>query len=344
MGVSQLFSEKSLEDTSTKADLSSNNANDSSERKPDLLLSSSPSEVSLFLLDECFVLYRFAMERGLDIAPELSESLFCIAQEIDLSPNALSQGVMAELGQIHKSLCSTITPATPKSARYLFKQQQQRSRFQGLGNIPLVRQFSALTIILLGSLCAIGMQPEVNAESIELGILHSNGFSLLLNMLFVLVCAGLGSCFSTLFRVNGYVAKGSFDPSYSTTYWSRLVLGMMSGIIIVELLPSSLFSEGSLGSFGKPTFAMLAGFSADLVYRILEKLVGAVKSVVQGDDESKKEYQAAKSKAEKLQDAQNSKLTAAEKMLTVSQLLQSGQYEAADKEIKTYVSALRSPL
>jgi hypothetical protein len=343
MGITPLF-QSTLEDQldENNPDLESASEVGSRLNKHGLLLSSSPSEVSLYLLDETFVLYRFATSRGLELAPELSEELFNIAQDVDLDANALAQGVMTSLSRIHKALCTAIYPATPKSARYLYEQERKESKFKHFGNVPLIRHFSLLTISLLMGLCLVGMQPQVNAKSMELGILHSNGLELLLNLVFVLICAGLGSCFATLFRVNTYIAKGSFDPAFSTTYWSRLVLGMMSGIIIVELLPSSLFADDSLGSFCKPTFAMLAGFSADLVYRLLEKLVTSIKTVVQGDEQSRNDFQDAKNRAEVTQRTQEAKMAAAEKMMGVSQLINTGNIEAADREIKSFISNLRS--
>jgi len=35
--------------------------------------------------------------------------------------------------------------------------------------------------------------------------------------------------------------------------------------------------------FGKPTLAMLGGFSANLVYRVLKRLVDTIESLVKGD-------------------------------------------------------------
>lgn len=342
MGIIPLFKSSDSDRTSSEAEKGEESIAVNKLRSNEKFLSSSPSEVSLYLLEESLILYRFAMDRGQSLNPELTEQLFTIAQDIDLDPNNVPAGVMSNLSTIHQTLCTTITPATPKSARYLFEQKCMHARFKTLGDIPLVRQFSALTIMLLSGLFIVGSQPEVNADSIELGILHSQGMGLLLNLTFILICAGLGSCFSTLFKVNGFIAKGSFDPSYSTTYWSRLVLGMMSGIIIVELLPATLFSDDSLGSFGKPTMAMLAGFSADLVYRILEKLVNAVKSVLQGDEQSRLDMLEAKKQAEISQYSQSSRMEAAEKMMQVSKYMSNGDLDAAENAIKDYVSRLRS--
>jgi hypothetical protein len=37
--------------------------------------------------------------------------------------------------------------------------------------------------------------------------------------------AGLGACFAALFLANRYIAEGTFDPKYESSYWIRFILG-----------------------------------------------------------------------------------------------------------------------
>ncbi len=45
----------------------------------------------------------------------------------------------------------------------------------------------------------------------------------------------------------------------------------------------SEFIRPSLGAFGKPALAMMGGFSASAVYRLLQRMVEVMETVVRGD-------------------------------------------------------------
>ena len=59
------------------------------------------------------------------------------------------------------------------------------------------------------------------------------------------------------------------------------MLGLVAGVILAEMVP--LDSADILHGLGKPTLAMLGGFSAPVVYRILNRLVIAIETLVRGD-------------------------------------------------------------
>jgi hypothetical protein len=51
----------------------------------------------------------------------------------------------------------------------------------------------------------------------------------------------------------------------------------MAGLILASLIP---LDPAALNGLGKPTLSLLGGFSASLVYRILNLLVGMVEDIV----------------------------------------------------------------
>ncbi len=110
--------------------------------------------------------------------------------------------------------------------------------------------------------------------------MNSQGLPLLINLTFFIVSAGLGASFAALFQANKYIVKGTFDPKYESSYWIRFVLGLIAGLVLSELVPIHSTDPGV--SMGKPTIAMLGGFSAALVYRLLFRLVETVESLVRG--------------------------------------------------------------
>lgn len=136
-------------------------------------------------------------------------------------------------------------------------------------------------IVSLVALVLLSLSQKVNAQESTSDILKSSGIPLLLNELFFLAAAGLGASFATLFRAHKYIIEGTYDPKYDTLYWSRFILGIIAGLILVEFIPFETSNQAT--PIARPLLAMLGGFSATVVYQILSRLVDSVGSIVQGD-------------------------------------------------------------
>jgi hypothetical protein len=64
----------------------------------------------------------------------------------------------------------------------------------------------------------------------------------------------------------------------------RFILGLVSGLILAELVPvqDMIESKSYIGDMAKPVLAMLGGFSVQAVYRILQRIVQTLETLVQG--------------------------------------------------------------
>jgi hypothetical protein len=151
------------------------------------------------------------------------------------------------------------------------------------GPVLLIRVLTLTAVGFLAAVIASGLSAEVSGENLERGLLASSGATLLLNMVFLMCCAGLGASFATLFHAHRYIANSSYDPKFDASYLARLILGLIAGLILVEILPANLFADGETNGFGKPALATLGGFSASAVHRLLQRLVDALETVVRGD-------------------------------------------------------------
>jgi hypothetical protein len=74
-------------------------------------------------------------------------------------------------------------------------------------------------LISLMMFIGIALFAEVNSAGGN--ILQSNGWALLLNLLFYISAARLGASFSGLYKANSYITNGTFDPIYQASYWIR---------------------------------------------------------------------------------------------------------------------------
>ena len=121
------------------------------------------------------------------------------------------------------------------------------------------------------------------------------GTELLYVQFILMASAAIGASFAALFKANGYVTDGSYDPKYESSYWVKFVVGLIAGIILTQLIPINLDAvahaageaQGDKSGGGishaalRITMALVGGFSANLVYKILDRIVFAVQSFIQ---------------------------------------------------------------
>lgn len=185
------------------------------------------------------------------------------------------------LAYVHNQLAGIVSPATPRTIVLLQTEKSSRSLLNFLGPVKLVRRMMFIAIIFLISFVAISLSPEVSSGAGDL--LKTSGIPLLLNELFFMSAAGLGATFSGLYLANTYVANGTYDPKYEASYWIRMALGIIAGLILASLITLDPSGESPIGAFGKPILALLGGFSANLVYDILLQIIATIESFMRGD-------------------------------------------------------------
>lgn len=206
----------------------------------------------------------------------------------------------------HSALAKAIEPAKPRSVLLLKDEREKTGFLQFLGPVALIQQMMLAALIALTLFVGLGLSDQVNQNGGD--ILGSSGWPLLLNLLFFLSAAGLGAAFAALYKANAYITAGTFDPTYHASYWIRFLLGLISGLVLSVMISSTAFETAMQGNglfapgITRPILAMLGGFSADLVYTILYRLVDTLESLFRG---SPKNTVATKVEEEKLRLANN---------------------------------------
>jgi hypothetical protein len=84
-----------------------------------------------------------------------------------------------------------------------------------------------------------------------------------------------------LFTAYQYIAAGTYDTTYESSYWIRYILGLIAGVVLPSLIPVS--SGNSSAAVTRPLLALLGGFSAAVLYRILQRFVEIVEALAEGD-------------------------------------------------------------
>jgi hypothetical protein len=123
----------------------------------------------------------------------------------------------------------------------------------------------------------MSLSPLINSETLSRDIYDLSGITLVIPLLFLLSAAGLGATFGALFDAYQFVSEGHFDARFDCVYWARIGLGLVSGLMLAELIPTS----GGTKLLERPLLALLGGFSVAVVHRILQRLVNSVESFSQ---------------------------------------------------------------
>lgn len=227
---------------------------------------------------ECIAMMNHAFSSGMMVPPGL------VGEFEQLGPQNFEKDTRKRcerLASIHNRLSRLVKPAKPSTLLLIEDEMNKGGYWVFLGRIPLIRRMMATALLSLLCLIMCSLTAYINEESMKTNLFNSEGIELLVTFIFLLSAAGLGASFSGLFKANEYVLKGTYEPKYETSYWVRLVVGLISGILMTQLIP---FEENGYGmtaaNIGKPTIALLCGFSANLVYSILNRLVETVQSMV----------------------------------------------------------------
>lgn len=264
------------------------------------------------LIRECDAMAKYALASGLSVSEAVMESL-------ETAKNMQSGGIN-RLTIIHKHLAQIVAPATPRTILLLDIESKKEGLFNFLGPVPLIRRMMLAAIISLISFVILSLSPDVNTEGG--GILQSSGVPLLLNELFYLSAAGLGASFGALFTANRYITEGTFDPKYESSYWIRFTLGLIAGIILAEII--TMVSDVSITGLAKPALAMVGGFSAAVVYRILYRIVDTVESLFRQDTREIIASKELETKTRYEEQLSQSRLKTATSLIRLQQQLDSG--------------------
>jgi hypothetical protein len=235
---------------------------------------------------ECRAMAEFALSKGKSIPPAVvrdieafeNEMARCEAQNEDDNTSSLTPlRAIEELVQAHAVLVKIIEPATPKTILLLDMEEETPGVWKFFGPVPLVRHMMFVAIL---SLCTF----IYFVSTLKLS--GGDSLSSLAGLFFLVAAAGMGASFSALYSANHYITQGTFDPAYYASYWIRFLLGVMSGVVLAIVVAKEGLS-GNIDNFinsevFRPLLAILGGFSADLVYTFLNRLVETFKSLFEG--------------------------------------------------------------
>lgn len=215
------------------------------------------------LRQECEAMAKHALESGNSLPASIVQTLHKFNR---LEENGYADEDLEKLTAAHTQLVKIVTPARPETLLLLAAENKQNVFSRTLGPVPLIRQLTVTAVVLLTAFAIMTIWGPSRAHDIA----------------YHLIAAGLGGTFFGLYKANRYIVNNTFDPTYAFSYWIRITLGLIAGLILATIIfPNGAESSGTL-PLTPALIALLGGFSADVLYRILARLVEVLELLVQG--------------------------------------------------------------
>jgi hypothetical protein len=268
------------------------------------------------LLGACDTMLGYAVATGRAVPP----AVFVAVEAAHAAAAAAKPPPTAALGHAYDRLVEIVAPATPRTIRFLDK-QTKKGRFVRFDAVRVVR---GLVVVAGVSLVVFVVSAALIDPTVKTGAAHSFSRELRTEAL-LLAAAGMGAAFVALYRANGYITTGSFDPDYESTYWVRFLLGIIAGLVLAKLVPIG----GGSDVYQAPLLALVGGFSANAVHTVLTRITETVESLVKGTGQEAVAAQASAAKARADEQAARGRLDVAGALVQARDAVASGGDPAA---------------
>ena len=141
-----------------------------------------------------------------------------------------------------------------------------------------------LTMLSLAVLLGVAISAVVNTGNMSKSLLELSRYPLFMIEAFLVSAASLGSCFANLQKINTVISDGTYDPRVQSTYWTRWVMGVISGVVLSQIVYYLFLQHSGDDStvrtvppaIGQPILALPGGYSVDFVHGILTRAISTV--------------------------------------------------------------------
>jgi hypothetical protein len=234
-----------------------------------------PKGIAKGVSDDTMIQFKQELENMLMFAMKSGKTINTDVNTLIESNN------MSDLINAHNILVKNVAPATPLSIAYLNVVSEDNKNKSLIRRLPIIRNIIILAVVFLLTFITTSLSDEVNSDSLSKGILSNSGKSLLLNMLFLCAISGLGVMFYLLRSISDGIKKATLMPEQTIYYVALILLGIISGLILSEIVSSYNGGKGGLSIFNNAVLALIGGFSSDAIFSILQGIINKIKSVFQ---------------------------------------------------------------
>jgi hypothetical protein len=230
---------------------------------------------------ECDAMARYALGTGLKLPLPLQQSIDMFENVFEQDDNSVPT---ATLTTLHSQLADVVGPATPRTIYLLHVDKPRNTWLSILGPLASIRRLNLGTALSTLIFVFSSLSDSISHKNLSMDIYSLDGMESLQVLVFLMSAAAMGGCFQSMFIAHTFIQKGTYDPRFESSYWMRISLGIIAGLVLSQMIPIGPGPEtgdavSPAAAFGKPLLALLGGFSATLVYTILQRLVDTVESL-----------------------------------------------------------------
>ncbi len=183
-----------------------------------------------------------------------------------------------------------VAPLTPRTVLLMQHERERSPLLASFGPLPIMRRMTFLAAAALVGLLGTSLSDQINAANMQRDLIENSGYPLFVVEVFLVCAALLGTTFSNLFQLSRALDDGSYDDRRDALYWTNIVVGVMSGIILSQFVFHIMQAEGErqpMGAAGsaflrQPLLALIGGFSGSLVHKTLSRVVLAIEFFFDG--------------------------------------------------------------
>jgi hypothetical protein len=277
---------------------------------------------------------RHLVTNGTRVSPQ-------VVQTADQFETALAQNQpidIAALAATHERLSRLVAPAKPGTLYLLDDSFHQAGRLNS--PIRLVRDLVKVAVACVVVFLLLSITAVTEAHP-EIQIFDDPVIRVVMDRVFWLAAAGIGASFAMLFTLNDQILSRTYDPDETASYWVKFFLGVVAGFILVALVPLDTTADSGAEALAPPTIALLGGFSASAVYRILTRMVEALESIFSGGAREQIMVSEKAASTRAAEERVQGKMAMAAQLVDLQQRLAAGMTsDEAAAQLRTVVSTL----
>ncbi|AUI60070.1 hypothetical protein [Amycolatopsis sp. BJA-103] len=232
----------------------------------------------LTVLDQCLAMIRYGTKSGLSLPADAVDIVDVARREADpqFDDTLYTPLPLSKLTEAHKQLVAAVAPANPNTIELLADEEAHGVR-RYFGATRYARSLAFLAMALFTTFVVLQIWRT------------SSGAPLWLDILVTALASVIGGIFYVMFALSRQLSRGSFERGLEGRYTNLIILGGLAGtalaFLIVEPVATTANAPASTSVsvlLTRPLLALLGGFSARAVYRILERLVSTVEALIKG--------------------------------------------------------------
>lgn len=236
-----------------------------------------PSEGLGQLVDDVKILFKYAMETGRVPPGVKSEEIYTICCK---TVAQLNEEEVAKIAQYYEKLNKALTPVT---ARTLKDTDPERYKDGTIGKY--LWRLGFLVYVLIGVILFINIVEYYSVYAIEsespgdpLSLLNTVIFLLIKLASFIVPFAygTLGACAYILRVTESHLRMRSFDAARIPEHKNRLILGSLSGGVIVLFVTDLPGQAKASVTVTQAALGFLAGYSIEMLFEVIDRLIKAI--------------------------------------------------------------------